>query len=428
MFKTYQQVINPLINYVKEVNHSAVLKERHLQILWLEQKFLKNLVTDQGESIEVISPGIWNKKAGPDFLNAHLRIGLRDYRGDIEIHIHEEGWYQHGHHCDVRYNRVILHISYERSLHSFLINKENGQQAFSCYLKESLAVTEEQLSSLIDLDLSSHEIFFEQGRCAKRIFQSLPNIQIKKFFQSAAYWRLEKKLNRLQCVDPDRSLQFVCGIAMALGYKHNASVFLDLFLYLMNYRDLPYQELLAIALGCCGFLEEGRKESWECSPYYQDLRLFWWGKKGEMTYQAQLKLDRIRPLHHPVRRLAYLTRLLQDSQLEELWSSTLHIWEMTNLSLKHLKEKLFEIIPAYQDDYWDSHYTFESHAQERKLSCCLGEELKLHFLLNTTLPLLYGTIRELGDFQKWEKFQQFYASLETRKYNGYPNNHLDKPE
>lgn len=27
-------------------------------------------------------------------------------------------------------------------------------------------------------------------------------------------------------------------------------------------------------------------------------------------------------------------------------------------------------------------------------------------------PLLYGTIKEMGDFQRWEKFQQFYAAIE----------------
>lgn len=385
MFTIYQQVTSPLMHCVKEENHSSFLKERHLQVLWLEQKFLKNLVTNQGELIEVISPGIWNQKAGPDFLRAHLRIGQRDYRGDVEIHLHDGGWYQHGHHCDARYNNVILHASYESSSHSCFINKENGQQAYSCYLKTGLVVAEEQLHSLIDLDLSFREIFSERGRCADRIFQTLSPTQIEKFFRSAAYWRLEKKLNHLQNICPDHSLQFACGIAMALGYQHNAKAFLELFLYLINYRDLPHQELLAIALGCCGFLEEGRKERWENSPYYQDLRLLWWGRRNEIAHQAHLKLDRIRPLHHPIRRLVYLVYLLQDPCLEGLWPSILRLWDTTmgmpDSSLNRLKKKLFNIIPSYEDEYWESHYTFESRVQKKKLPFGLGEELKLHFLL-----------------------------------------------
>jgi len=37
---------------------------------------------------------------------------------------------------------------------------------------------------------------------------------------------------------------------------------------------------------------------------------------------------------------------------------------------------------------------------------------KIHFLLNTILPLLYATIRGSRQCQTWEKFQQFFASLE----------------
>lgn len=417
MLKLYPQVISPI--GFNEANHSYFpLTERHLQILWLEQKLIKNLVTSHGESIEVISPGIWNMAAGPDFLKAHLRIGQQEYRGDIEIHLNGGGWYQHGHHCDVRYNHVILHLSYERSSHLFPIHKENGQQIESCYLNESLVVTPEHLVSVIDLDLYPSKVFPNSGRCAEHLFQSLSEVQIKKLFQSAAYWRLEKKLNALQLTSSTRSLQFAGGIATALGYKSNAGAFLELFNYLLNYRDLPHQELLAIALGCCGFLEEGRKKSWENSTYYQYLRSLWWGRKAEMTHQAHLKLDRIRPFHHPVRRIAYLAHFLQDPRLEEYWFSTLQVWESavetTTIPFKKLLESLLNIIPVYRDDYWDSHYTFESDVQKKSLPC-LGKDVKMHILLNTTLPLLYAMIKDSGDFQKWEKFQQFYASLEINQ-------------
>lgn len=418
MLEIYQNIATyPLSREVKEKGSFYFsLTERHLQILWLEQKLLRDLITNQGEAIEVVSPGTWNLGAGPDFLNAHLRISRRDYRGDIEIHLHEGGWYEHGHHCDPRYNRVILHLSYECSPKLLPISKENGQQAYSCYLGKSLMVPPEKLISLIDLDFYPSKIFSNRGRCAEHLFQLLPEEKIKKFFQSAAYWRLEKKLNYLQLASSTPSLQFACGIAMAMGYKHNAKAFLELFLYLMNYRDLPYQELLAIALGCSGFLEEKRKESWESSAYYQHLRLLWGGRKNQVTHQACLRLDHIRPFHHPVRRLAYLAHFLQDPHLEDLWNNSLYVWEaaiaMPKLPFKQLKEKLLDIFPIYADNYWDYHYTFED--QNRKKSVpCLGKELKLQILLNTTLPLLYAKMKELGNFQFWEKFQHFYASLEV---------------
>lgn len=417
MLKLYRQITRPFLTEAREASHLYFsLTERHLQVVWLEQKLLRNLFTSQGERIEVISPGIWNMEAGPDFLHAHLRIGQREYRGDIEIHLHEAGWYQHGHHCDPNYNQVILHLFYGRFSQSPSINKENGQQAYSCCLNESLIVPLEELISSIDFDLYPNKIFSTQGRCAQHLFERLSETQIKQLFQSAAYWRLEKKLDHLELNYSTRPLQFASGVAMALGYKHNSKAFLEFFLYLMHYRDLPYQELLAIALGCCGFLEEGRKETWENSSYYQNLRLLWWGRKDQIVHQAHLKLDHIRPLHHPVRRLAYLAHFLQDPNLEQFWFLTLQVWEKATaaapISFRKLKEGLLNVLPCYQDDYWDCHYTFESRVQKKKLPY-LGKELKLHILLNTTLPLLYATIKNSANFQKWEKFQEFYLSLET---------------
>jgi hypothetical protein len=169
MLKLYQQIVSPCNPNVKEgKNHYRHVTERHLQIIWLEQKFLKNLVTSQGESIEIISPGIWNTEAGPDFLKTHLRIGQRDYRGDVEIHLHEGGWYHHGHHCDPRYNGVILHLSYSRSSGHLLRKKENGQQVYSCHLEESLNISTSDLFSLVDCDVYPSKVFSNSGRCAEQ--------------------------------------------------------------------------------------------------------------------------------------------------------------------------------------------------------------------------------------------------------------------
>jgi len=408
-------MINPLKSEVQEAKGCfSTLTERHFQILWLEQKLLKSLKTSQGEEIEVISPGIWNKEGGPDFLKAHLRIGSRTYRGDVEIHLFEEGWYAHGHHYNPLYNQVVLHVCYKGSSQKKSINKENGQQAYSCYLENSLSLPFDQLANRIDVDLYPHEIFAVKGRCAELLFKSMPKTKIRALFQSAAYWRLEKKLNYLQLSTPACSLQFAGGVAMALGYKHNAKAFLELFFYLWKFRDLPYQELLSIALGCCGFLEEGRKQSWESSSYYQYLRSLWWGKRDQITHQVSLKLDRIRPLHHPIRRLAYLSHFLQDCHMEEIEGRVVNLWKgaLNNpeLSVKKLESQLLSIFPVYQDAYWDCHYLFEtSHGKCIPLG--LGKEIKAHVLLNTVLPILYGLTKEAGDSWGWERFQQFYASM-----------------
>ena len=56
-------------------------RERHLQCLWADTRYRPDLLlTTEGESVEIEHPGEWNLEAGPDFLNAVLRIGRQRRR------------------------------------------------------------------------------------------------------------------------------------------------------------------------------------------------------------------------------------------------------------------------------------------------------------------------------------------------------------
>lgn len=417
MSRIYTNLICTNFQVYEQKKDYQILTERHLQILWSEQKWLKGLKTSKGEKVEVISQGIWNTQGGPDFLKAHLKIGLWEYRGDIEIHLHEEGWFEHGHHLNEHYDQVVLHVSYWSSRrHALSINKSNGQQPFSLYLEEQLELSINELIPQIDLDFYPSKQYSNRGMCAEAIFDNLSNEKLHNLMQSAAYWRLEKKLIFLDKYYPDNpSYQLVAGIATALGYKKNSQAFLDLFTYLIEFRYLSHDELLSIALGTCGFLEKNRQKKWEASQYYQFLRTLWEGKKSEIIHQTTLNLDRIRPLHHPIRRLFYLTNLLQDDKSKNLWNNLLEIWKKAlkapSIKLNILKNLLLEIIPDYQNPYWKNHYTFESKNQSKDLPS-LGNEIKMHILINTFLPLIYGTIKDSGNVEEWKFFQEFYFSLE----------------
>ena len=56
----------------------------------------------------MVVTGIWNASAGPDFLHAHIRMGNREFRGDVEVHLEQEGWKQHGHDGDPRKTGSLL--------------------------------------------------------------------------------------------------------------------------------------------------------------------------------------------------------------------------------------------------------------------------------------------------------------------------------
>jgi hypothetical protein len=421
MLPLYQNLVTPCASCVSEKKGNyAPLTERHIQALWLEQKYMRPLYTPQGDRVEVVSPGLWNTEAGPDFLKAHLRIGGQEVKGDIEIHLNDAGWYSHRHHEDDRYNQVVFHLSYWTPGVIRPIIKKNGLSPINAYLENQLTIPLARLLQLIDLDLYPYKRFAGSGQCAQALFRSLPEASIKHLFTSAAYWRCEKKVNYLESRILERPMQLAGGMAMALGYKHNAESLLELFQTLVPWRDLPEKELLAIALGCCGFFEEGFKKSWESSSFYKELRTLWWGRKNEIDHQSQLRLDHIRPLNHPVRRLAYVIKLLQDGGLEGLWSSLLKLWQdyassvTSKQSLKNFKLQLLDLIPNYQDPYWNTHFLFEIPTKVHHLSL-IGTDLKNEIVINVFIPLLHAVVKEAGDPGWWESFNLLYLS-----YKGVP--------
>jgi len=84
--------------------------ERLVQCIWFDRLFRREgLQTASGKALEVIDPGRWNTGAGPDFLNATIRLAGEECRGDVEIHVESVEWQNHAHHHDLAYNDCRLH-------------------------------------------------------------------------------------------------------------------------------------------------------------------------------------------------------------------------------------------------------------------------------------------------------------------------------
>ena len=89
--------------------------ERRLQCVWFDSNLRpRDLRTSTGEEVEVENPGRWNLEAGPDFLQAALRLGSDRRRlcGDVELHLHAADWLRHGHASDPRYAGVRAHVTF----------------------------------------------------------------------------------------------------------------------------------------------------------------------------------------------------------------------------------------------------------------------------------------------------------------------------
>ena len=53
-----------------------------------------------------------NTNAGPDFLNAKIKIDNLIWAGNVENHINSSDWKKHNHQNDKANNNVILHLVY----------------------------------------------------------------------------------------------------------------------------------------------------------------------------------------------------------------------------------------------------------------------------------------------------------------------------
>lgn len=389
-----------------------MITERHLQAIWSEQLFFEGLKTADGEPIEVYSPGIWNVEAGPDFLRAHLKIGGQELQGDIEIHLRSEGWRQHGHEENSLYDNVILHVVLWEMETDDIPLTSSGKPIPTCYLEYNLTKTIPQAVAAIDLDSYPYAQFIGSGRCAPLLFDELDHEKTKKLLRSVAVTRLQNKFFYLSGYLGNTAYFFAGGIAQALGYKHNSRAFLELFTYLLNFKTEPANHLFAHTLASTGFFDEKFYERWKEIPEYREL----FELRPKDTFpRFNLRLDHIRPANHPIRRLFYLSQLLKDKNLPLLGLEAQRIWKEKRE--KKLLDELVALIPACEDTYWNSHYTFEPLKTTKKVAL-LGKDLKKEIVVNSVLPLLFHEIDRRGDQEELKAFFAFYENLnapESRK-------------
>ena len=72
--------------------------------------------TTDEDDIEILQVGRINSDAGPDFLEAKLKIGETIWAGNVEIHVRASDFILHGHKTDPNYEKLILHVVYDNDL------------------------------------------------------------------------------------------------------------------------------------------------------------------------------------------------------------------------------------------------------------------------------------------------------------------------
>lgn len=336
-----------------------------------------------GEPLEVISPGMHNHHAGPDFFNAKIRVGTTIWAGNVEIHIKASDWVKHGHNTNPSYDSVILHLVIEDDCE---VSNSQGAKVPTVAIPYPKTLAEDY-----------ERLITQKGwiPCAHKLPQ-YDIFAMKMWLSSLAVQRLEVKTERVkkwvELMGHSWEEAFYVAMAHSFGLKVNALPFELLA------KSIPLKSLAkikdnlfsieAILFGQSRLLpmdkpQDEYTEQLMKEYSYQQKRL------GLTPIQGHLwKFMRLRPAAFPTIRIAQFAMLIHSSS--SLFSKCLDSLEI---------QKLYELLRVDTSDYWKTHYTFGNQTAGRTKR--LGQSTMDVIILNSIVPFAfaYGKVRGNEELQ-----------------------------
>ncbi len=369
------------------------MNEDFLQYVWKFQHFTSHeLKCKDGQELQVLKPGIQNFNAGPDFLNARIRIGDTTWAGNVEVHITASDWYKHNHQSDPAYENVILHVVYTAD--KPVLDKSNN---------EIPVIT---LSDLIDYQsYRYYKSWVKKSNFipCENLVQTVPDIVRIAAVQSAAVDRLQIKselcLDLLNCTNGDIEESFYRVFCKALGLKVNAMPFEQLAIItpfkLIRKNSKSAEDLQALLLGQSGFLEQADDNV----PFLKKLKSTYLLQKQKFGLKPMpataWKLFRLRPQNFPAVRIAQLSLIYaKHRSLAQL---------VTEYSSVEEYVQLFE--SELESDFWRTHFTLNSESEP--VTKRLGISTIHLIIINAVVPFLFA----LASYNKNGSFQEKAVSL-----------------
>lgn len=304
-----------------------------LHYIWQREIFrsFPQFTTD-GRHLEVLSVGIHNTDAGPDFSSVHLRVTQPntqpdtqpnsqpntqpagqtiDWIGNVEIHVHSSDWFKHRHHLDPAYDNIILHIV--RDADKTIYNSK-GEPIPQCVLQ--YPTDQDYLSRLI-ADAHLMDSTYLTHRCAKLLLKD-PSLLTNGWKQTMLTRRLTCKthsINRLLNITTNSWEEaFYISLAHYFGFHTNGIPFEQLAIntplsYLRKHRDNLFQ-LTAILMGQSGLLDTNDPNE-PLSKEFNFLKT-----KFALTpiQPSMWKMGRMHPQNTPQVRIRQFAQLLHQSE------------------------------------------------------------------------------------------------------------------
>jgi hypothetical protein len=360
------------------------MTEDFLHFIWKFKLQGQHFHTTAGEGLHLIKPGQHNHDAGPDFINAQVRLGKTLWAGNIEIHIRASDWIRHKHQLDKAYDSIILHVVYDNDL---AISRINGEIIPTLVLKE---VYHPDLFETYKHFLNNHLWI----PCALSL-PEVDNFVINDWLTALFTARLERKSveleNLLHFTGNDWNQAFFEALASTLGFRINKQPFELLARQtpvqcLEKHKDNLFQ-LEAMLFGQAGLLERKYK-----TDYAKKLRIEYQHLKNKFTLKPisghLWKFLRLRPNNFPTIRLAQLAMIIHSRS--HLFSQIIEYPEY---------DMICGFFSVGVSDYWKMHYFFDRPSKN------IGKSISVStvdlILINNVIPFLFvfGKIKGQPRFQ-----------------------------
>lgn len=377
------------------------MKEEFLHYAWKYRRFVgRDLSTVDGKSIDILQPGRHNRDAGPDFLDARLRIDDTVWAGNVEIHLAASDWHRHGHDKDPAYDNVILHVVFA---HDSDIFNGNGQLIPALSLKDRI-------------DYQTYRYYRSWLKSSGYIPCDPANrdvpIPIKtSAIQAAAVERIEAKsevyLDHLNETRGDLDTAFYRVLLRGFGLKVNAMPFEQLaritpFHIVRKVRN-NLADLEALLLGQAGFLHDlNTKDAYLQSSVSRYEFLVGKYKLHSMP-KSSWKLFRLRPPNFPQVRLAQLARFIHRHE-----SIARQAAELENVEDAR---RFFDV--TLNDDFWLSHYTLEKTSPPVAKS--IGSNVTDLLIINAVAPYQFALSRYNKDVSYRERAINLLETMPSEK-------------
>ncbi len=375
------------------------MQEKILYFVWKYKLYAtKQLMSSEGQVIEVVHTGMQNFDAGPDFTNAQIKIDNTLWAGNVEMHIKASDWNKHGHQKNKAYNNVILHVVL---IDDETVYNENGEKIALLKLNlkpglikkyESLILNEEKLPCSNDL-------------------KTVDKFKLKMWLNNVLFERLRQKTEiikqKLENNKNNWEESFYQTIARNFGFNLNAEPFERLARSVPLKNIAKHQNNLvqieALLFGQAGFLNDSYDDE-----YFNELKREYIHLKKKFNLQAiekhNWKFLRLRPSNFPTIRISQFACLIHQSS--SLFSKIIDANNLTEL------QTLFQIKASR---FWLNHYTFDKISEKKEKN--FGNNSINNIIINTIVPFtfLYG---EYKDDQKLkDKAIKFLEEVKSENNN-----------